>query len=307
MNPELFVRTPLVRSLGLEAWLGRPVWLKLEALQPSGSFKQRGVGLHCSRLKAAGAQRLVSSSGGNAGLATADVGQRLALPVTVHVPDTTPEFARRRLELFGADVIAGGADWAAAHARAEEDVATSGGALVHPFDHPDLWEGHASMIDEVLAEGVIPGTILVSVGGGGLLLGVLEGLARSNVRSEVVAIETEGADSLACSLLKGEAVTLEAIRSVATSLGARRVADEAFERARARGVHPLTVTDGQAVRAAKSFLDEHHLLVEPACGAALAPLYEGLDLPGDGPVLVIVCGGSVIEIDRLLHLAHELP
>ena len=102
----------------MSALLGRDVYLKLDAMQPSGSFKLRGIGYTCQKAIAEGANALVSSSGGNAGLATAYAGQRLRAPTTVVVPETTPEFIRERLRSLGAQVIVHGSQWSEAHAHA---------------------------------------------------------------------------------------------------------------------------------------------------------------------------------------------
>ena len=101
----LHIDTPLVESRALSASSGRAVWLKLDALQPSGSFKLRGVGFACETHHARGARRFVSSSGGNAGLAVAYAGRQLGVPVTVVVPETTTERARELLRLEGAEVV----------------------------------------------------------------------------------------------------------------------------------------------------------------------------------------------------------
>ena len=147
-----YLRTPLVESAPLSRALGRRVWLKMDALQPSGSFKLRGMSLACARAKARGAKLLVSSSGGNAGLAVAYAGRQMGMPVTVCVPETTPEFIRDRLATFGATVEVHGSMWAQAHERALQLADELQGALMHPFDMPDLWEGHGTLVHELQEE-----------------------------------------------------------------------------------------------------------------------------------------------------------
>jgi L-serine/L-threonine ammonia-lyase len=296
----LHIHTPLIESAPLSRAAGRSIWLKLEALQPPGSFKIRGIGTACEHYAQQGAKRFVSSSGGNAGLAVAYAGRLLGVPVTVVVPATTSERARELLQLERAQVIVHGASWQEANALAQSMLQNSD-AFLHPFDNPLLWTGHASMIDEVAASGNKPDAVLLSVGGGGLLAGVMEGLARNGWGDvPVLAVETQGAASLHAAMQAGERVALEAVSSLATSLGARQVCQQAFALSQGGKVHSLLVSDTDAVAACSRFLDDHRLLVEPACGAALAVAYAGAPaLTAYAKVLIIVCGGASATADNL--------
>ena len=296
----LHIHTPLIESAPLSRAAGRPVWLKLEALQPPGSFKIRGIGAACEHYAKQGANRFVSSSGGNAGLAVAHAGRHLSIPVTVVVPETTSERAKQLLKLEGAEVIVHGASWQEANALAQS-LLDETDAFLHPFDNPLLWTGHASMIDEVAATGNKPDAVLLSVGGGGLLAGVMEGLARNGWGDvPVLAVETHGAASLHAAMQAGQPTALEAVTSIATSLGARQVCNRAFELSQSGKVHSVLVSDKQAVAACTRFLDDHRLLVEPACGAALAVAYDLPDaLAAFEKILIIVCGGATASTDNL--------
>ncbi|MFS0828803.1 pyridoxal-phosphate dependent enzyme [Pseudomonas phoenicis] len=296
----LSINTPLLESLPLSRLAGTRVWMKMEALQPSGSFKIRGVGHACEQHHARGAERFISSSGGNAGLAVAHAGRKLGVPVIVVVPQTTSARARHLLGLEGAEVIVHGTSWFEANELAHS-LLTPTDAFVHPFDDPLLWEGHASMIDEVVAEGVRPDAVVLSVGGGGLLAGVDEGLRRNGLGSvPIYAAETQGMASFNASVKAGQLTELAALSGVATTLGARQVCQRAFDISRERPVVPLQVTDREAVAACLGFLDDHRTLVEPACGASLALLYGNkVGLGGFGNVLVIVCGGSTATVESL--------
>ena len=296
----LHIHTPLIESAPLSRAAGRPVWLKLEALQPPGSFKIRGIGAACEHYATQGAKRLVSSSGGNAGLAVAYAGRHLSIPVTVVVPETTSERAKQLLKLEGAEVIVHGASWQEANALAQSLLGETD-AFLHPFDNPLLWTGHASMIDEVAATGNKPDAVLLSVGGGGLLAGAIEGLARNGWGDvPVLAVETHGAASLHAAMQAGQPTALEAVTSIATSLGARQVCNRAFELSQSGKVHSVLVSDKQAVAACTRFLDDHRLLVEPACGAALAVAYDVPDaLAAFEKILIIVCGGATASTDNL--------
>lgn len=288
----LHINTPLLESLPLSRLNRTRVWLKMEAMQPSGSFKIRGVGHACEQHYARGACRFISSSGGNAGLAVAYAGRKLGVPVIVVVPETTSERARHLLRLEGADVRVQGKNWAEANLMALS-LLEQNDAFIHPFDDPLLWEGHASLIDEVIAEGVRPDAVILSVGGGGLLAGIDLGLRRNHLDIPIFAIETEGMASFNAALASGQPIALPELTGVATSLGARQVCQRAYDLTREREVISLSVSDKQAVQACLSFLDDHRTLVEPACGAALAALYESkIAVNTMSNVLIIVCGGS---------------
>ena len=299
---SLHVITPLWSSRPLGAAFGGDVLLKMEALQPVGSFKIRGIGALCTALAAQGAPRFVSSSGGNAGYAVAYAGRALGVPVTVVVPRTTSEFMRDKIRGEGAEVREHGDAWDDAHARAQALAAETGGTLVHPFDDPRLWQGHATLIDECAAAAPAPpDAVVVAVGGGGLLIGVLEGMHRAGwTRVPVVAVETEGAASLRAAVRAGRLVTLPRIDSLAITLGARTVAPAALAWTRRHDVRCHAVDDRAAVQACARFADDHRLLVEPACGAALAAVYDRAPaLEGARRVLVVVCGGAGVNVDLL--------
>ena len=120
-------------SRALSDLAGQDVYIKLDDLQPSGSFKLRGIGYTCQKAVAEGARCLISSSGGNAGLATAYAGQRLGAPTTVVVPETTPEFIRDRLRSYGATVEVHGSQWSEANERAVALCAAADGQLAEPL------------------------------------------------------------------------------------------------------------------------------------------------------------------------------
>ena len=302
----LHAETPLVESLPLSLSTGHRVWLKLDALQPCGSFKLRGVGFACETYHARGARRFVSSSGGNAGLAVAYAGRKLSIPVTVVVPESATDRARELLRLEGAEVVVHGASWQEANQLALSMVGTAD-AFIHPFDDPLLWEGHASVIDEVIRSGLEPDAVVLSVGGGGLLCGVAEGLRR-NARDHVkiVAVETEGAASFHAAIKAGRLVQLERITSIATSLGAKQVCERAFRWASERPIRSVLVSDQSALSACERFLGDHRILVEPACGASLALAYENApELRDMDTILVIACGGATATFDQIRGWANK--
>lgn len=303
----LHIETPLIQSRQLSQLSGRTVWLKMDALQAPGSFKIRGVGHACTEYVSRGARRLVSSSGGNAGLAVAYAGRSMGVPVTVVVPQTTSERAKELLRLEDAEVIVHGASWQEANELALSLVGPTD-AFLHPFDDPLLWQGHATVIDEVARAGLKPDAVVLSVGGGGLLSGVAQGLHRNSWPDvPIIAVETEGAASFHASAKAGHAVQLEQINSIATSLGAKRVCEQAVKWSKEHTIHSVLVSDKNAVDACERFLSDHRVLVEPACGASLALAYE--NSPALAPfktVLVIVCGGATATVDQIRRWTKTL-
>ncbi|WP_175650339.1 pyridoxal-phosphate dependent enzyme [Pseudomonas sp. Marseille-P9899] len=297
---SLHLNTPLLESRPLSLASGHEVWLKLDALQPAGSFKLRGVGQACEHHAKQGKRRFISSSGGNAGIAVAYAGRCLGLPVTVVVPESTTERARQLIRQEEAEVIVHGKVWHEANELALSLVGEDD-AFIHPFDDPLLWSGHASLVDEVVASGFKPDAVVLSVGGGGLLSGVCEGLERNGWEDvPVFAVETLGAASLAAAMTQKTWAALDSIDSIATTLGAKQVCRQAFELSQRRPIISHVVSDGEALDACERFLLDHRVLVEPACGAALALAYAPSEaLRAYHRVLVVVCGGVTATIDQI--------
>jgi L-serine/L-threonine ammonia-lyase len=304
---QLHQKTPILHSFALSAHTGLQVSLKMECWQPAGSFKIRGIGRLCQEAVHQGAKELICASGGNAGYATAWAGAELGVPVTVVVPSTTPEAARSRIRMLGATVLEIGHVWdesqvAALDLEAEDPDRRF---CVHPFDHPLIWDGNATLISEAAKQMGRPDAVLLSVGGGGLLCGVMQGLYDCNWEgSAVIAAETEGSASYAAALAAGHPVKLAQIHSLATTLGAQQVAAKSVEWGQRHFIKPIQVSDAQAVDACHRFAGDHRTLVEPACGAALAVLYHQLEALRHLPlksVLVVICGGIGVTPDLLRH------
>ncbi len=295
------VVTPLWESRSLSAILGVPVFLKMEAFQPSGSFKARGMGAACQTSWQAGVRQVVCASGGNAGYAVAYAGRQLGMEVTIVLPKTTPAWLQNLIQGENAEVIVYGDNWDASHTYAVQLAQQRNSTYVHPFDDPHVWSGHASMIHEIAEVGVEPGVVVLSVGGGGLLCGILEGMHQVGwYEAPVLAVETEGAASFAASVKAGQLVTLDRITSVATTLGARTVTPQALKWAQSHQIIPWIVSDRAAVDACLRFADEHRVLVEPACGASLSAVYQrAKPLIGLEPVVIIVCGGAGVNRELL--------
>ena len=299
----LHIETPVIESVPLSRLLGKPVYLKMDCFQPAGSYKIRGMGRIAQEAVAMGKTHLVAPSGGNAGYAVAYAGREMGVKVTVVVPSRTGQAVRDRISALGADVIVHGAVWDESYLFALDFAEKVNGICIHAFDHPTIWAGHATMIDEIVQQCPKPDVLILSVGGGGLLCGIVEGLQHHGWHDvKVVTVETEGAASFAKTVAAGELITLPAINSIATTLGAKRVAPKALEWTASHTIVPLTVTDQDAVKAIRDFAADHRVLVEPACAVSLVPVYQQASVLDDAEsVLVIVCGGVGISIEKLLE------
>lgn len=296
----LHISTPLLEHRSLSARLGKQVWLKMESSQPSGSFKLRGIGVLCQRAVAQGATHLVCPSGGNAGFAAAVAGAALGVRTTILVPQTTHETVRQAIRAIGAELIVAGEVWDETNQAALRLCDQPGAVYIPPFDHPDIWDGNATLIDEAASQCQFD-AVICAVGGGGLLSGIVQGLHRNALAQvPVIAAETAGAASLHAAIQAGELVTLPAITSIASSLGARRVAQQAFDWTRRHDIRSVIVSDAQAVDACLRFADDLRTLVEPACGAALAVAYQYPQLLAEfKKPLIVVCGGIGVDLVKL--------
>ncbi|XP_039188561.1 serine dehydratase-like [Crotalus tigris] len=309
--------TPLLESVALSQAAGTKVYMKLENVQPTNSFKIRGIGYFCQQMSKEGCQHLVCSSGGNAGLAAAYAARELGVPATIVVPQSATESTIKRLEQYGANVEIFGKVWDDANERAMVLAKTDGWVNIHPFDHPLVWKGHSSIVKELKGALVTrPGAIVLSVGGGGLLAGVVSGLQEvgwSDV--PIIAVETRGAESFNAAIQAGQLVTLPDITSVAKCLGAKTVAQRALDCTKECPIISHVLEDVEAVEAVEQFLDDERMLVEPACGASLALLYSGYlqQLQKEGrlsqaleSIVLIVCGGSGISLRGLQAMKKHL-
>lgn len=300
MATTLHIKTPLFYAHQLSKQLNKKIYFKMDCHQPTGSFKIRGVGKRCQEAVEQGFEHFVIASGGNAGLATAYAGWKMGIKTTVVVPTTTKEFMRAKISSLGATVKVFGDVWNDANVFAKSLVKKEKAIYIPPFDHPTIWSGNASVIDECDTQMAPPDVVVVAVGGGGYFCGVMEGLLRNNWKNtRVITAETDGAASMKEALEQQQLVTLDKIDSIASSLGAKRVAKQAFEYAINQDVVAYAVSDRQALDACRLFLDETGSLVEPACGAALSAVYHNLEAIQDADsILVLVCGGSGLSLEQ---------
>ncbi|XPS79377.1 Aspartate ammonia-lyase [Ascochyta lentis] len=321
-NP--WVETPLRESYALSEAAGCRIFLKLENLQPSGSFKSRGIGNYILRrleeLPAGSQPHIFASSGGNAGLAAVHSARALNLNCTVVVPTATSALMVTKLRAAGAyDVISHGAAWRDADMYLREHVMPYyEGATIYcpPFDHPDIWTGNSTVMHEIAGQmpsGSAPDVIICSVGGGGLINGICQAMDDINMYTPtILAVETAGADSLAASLSAKEVVTLPKITSQATSLGCVRVTDRTFKYSQRSNVRSVVLPDSVAAMGCWRLADDERMMVELACGVNVALCYDGrlekaLGRPvkPDDKVVIVLCGGSNVTSGMLCEWREE--
>jgi len=284
----MHLQTPLILHHGLST-PARRIWLKLDNLQPSGSFKLRGVGLLCREAAQAGKTEIVCPSGGNAGLAAAFAAAKLGLACHIVVPQSTPVATRA----LGARVTVHGEVWDQANVLALDYARADHVAFVPAFDHPTLWRGHASLVDEILTALPSVDTLVTAVGGGGLLAGLMVGLDQHDRRDiALIGCETTGSASFAAAVAAGQPVAF-APDTICGSLAASVVAAWPVANVARFRWQSAVLSDAQALTGVLRLADDLRLLVEPACGVSLALAY--LDHPALAAaqdVVVIVCGGA---------------
>lgn len=288
-----FIRqTPLWRlpgaALGVEC---REVWLKLEQLQTSGSFKARGMlnRLLANLIPASG---VIVASGGNAGIATAAAAQALGVRCEVFVPTVCSPAKQARLRELGAEVVVTGAVYAEALEACLARQRETGALLTHAYDQPEVVAGAGTLAREIEAQGgAVPGSVLVSVGGGGLIAGIASWFEES---ARVVALEPELAPTLHRARQAGEPVDVAVSGVAADSLGAKRIGAIAWEVTQ-RYVKDALLLPDAAIRAAQLALwKQFKLAVEPAAALGLAALQTRAYVPQpDETVCLVLCGANL--------------
>jgi threonine dehydratase len=288
-------RTPVVdvASADLELPPCHPT-LKLELLQRSGSFKTRGAfaNLLTRAVPAAG---VVAASGGNHGLAVAFAAMTLRMPAKIFVPEVCSPAKIERIRSYGADLVVGGERYADALAASEAWAAASGALQIHAFDQPETLLGQGTLGLELAEQAPALDTVLVAVGGGGLIGGVAAWYAGA---TRLIAVEPEGAPTLAEAFKAGRPVDAAAGSVAADSLAPRRVGELMFPIARAHVERVVLVSDAAILRAQRTLWDALRIVAEPGGCATLAALQSGVYMPRpEERVGLVVCGGNTTAVD----------
>jgi threonine dehydratase len=281
--------TPVIRPGAGAFGVNGDLVLKLELLQHTGSFKPRGAfnRILANDVPAAG---VIAASGGNHAAAVAHAATALGLHAEIHVPEAAPAIKLERLAQYPVDVRRTGALYDDAQAESNRRAAETGALVCHPYDLPEVLAGQATLARELEAQAPEVDTVLVAVGGGGLVGGVASWY-RGRVR--VVAVEPETSRSLGAALDAGEPVDVQVAGIAADALGTRRVGSWPFAAAQAWVDRAVTVSDEDIVDAQRALWRELRLVVEPGGAAAFAALRARAYTPADGErVAVLVCGAN---------------
>jgi threonine dehydratase len=288
--PHFIRETPLWklpgRALGVDC---REVWLKLEHLQTSGSFKARGM-LNRLLSQPIPAGGVIVASGGNAGIATAAAARELGVPCQVFVPTISSPAKQARLRELGAEVVVTGSVYAEALEACLARQRDTGALLTHAYDQPEVVTGAGTLALEIEAQGGgLPDSLLVSVGGGGLIAGIA---AWCDQRTRVIALEPELAPTLYRAREAGAPVDVPVSGVAADSLGAKRIGAIAWDITRQRVADTRLLPDA-AIREAQLLLwKQFKLAVEPAGALGLAELQRSGASLGER-VGIVLCGANV--------------
>ncbi len=288
--------TPLQYSRAFTAKAGCHVHLKIEAVQPIRAFKVRGALNKILRMhpeeRAGG---VITASAGNHGQGVAYAANVFRIPATVYVPETANPLKVEAIKRMGARVVQAGRSYQDAYLEAMRQQAESGATFVHAFDDPYVIAGQGSIAVELAAQLPEFDTVLVPVGGGGLIAGIATYLKGRRPGVRVVGVEPAGADALARSLAAGRVVSLDRVQTMADGLAASSPGRLPFEIARRCVDEVLIVQEEEMLRAIRLFFEWEHLLAEPAGAAALAALlYHYRPAPSER-VVVLLSGANVTD------------
>lgn len=281
-----------------------PFWLKLESLQVTGAFKARGAlnTLLASQIPPAG---VCTASGGNHGQALAWAARLLGVPAAVFVPVTCPPVKLARLREYGAQLTVVGQDYDASLRTAQDHAHQTGALLVHPFDQPLTVAGAGTTALEFAEQVPALDTMLMAVGGGGLLAGALIALAGSRLR--IVGAEPSTARCLGAALEAGMPVDVDVSGAAVDSLGPRRVGHIAFNTATTHNVCRVDVADQEIPRAQTTAWDQLRVGLEAGGATALAALLSGAYQPAANETVGVICSGGNVDVTALTQDRPTCP
>jgi len=307
---DVALRTPVDLSEHLSEVLGTPVYLKLENMQRTGSFKIRGAAYRMSRLTAEERARgVVAASAGNHAQGVARAAQKLGIPATIFMPLGVPVPKLLATKGYGADVVLEGDTVETPLRLAAEFAERTGAVLIHPFDHRDIVIGQGTLGLELYDEVPDVGTVLVGIGGGGLIAGVagaIKARAAADGRTvRVIGVQAENAAAYPSSLTAGEPLTVETTPTIADGIAVARPGDVPFDIIRDLVDEVVTVSDDDIARALLVLLERAKQVVEPAGAVGVAAILAGKVTP-TGPTVSILSGGNIDPLLLQRVVAHGL-
>ena len=289
-------RTPMIAADNLSAPLcdGVEVMLKLELLQVTGSFKARGATNRLLSLDPEELKRgIVAASGGNHGLGTARAGRMAGVPATIFLPTNATPAKVEKLKQWGAETRVVGASFTEANAAAMDFVAETGAAYFHPFADPQVVAGQGTLALEILEQMPDVDTVLVAMGGGGLISGVATVMRALAPHVRIIGIEAAGAPVLLKAIEAGSNIALDAITTSVATMACAKTDDRIFEIVRDKVDQIVLVDDDEMRRAAQYLWFEMGLAADLSGAAAIAALREGrIALRPGERVCAIVCGAG---------------
>src|SRR5881396_3045118 len=283
--------TPLVESPSLSRILGREVYLKLECFQPIRVFKIRGAYNKISQLAS---KKIVAASSGNHGLAVAYSSHLLGKQSTVVIPETAVREKADAIAEYGAEVVRFGKYHSDRESKAAEICKRTGAAFVHPFNDPDIIAGQGTCGLEITEQLDDFDSVIVPVGGGGLISGISMAVKMKRPRARVFGVEPEGATKMDAALKAGHPVDMESPRSIADGLIPSTVGELTLEAVKMYVDGMYNVSDEEILSAMKLLIREAHIFPEPSGAASTAVLLANRDVERLGKkVVVVVSGGNV--------------
>jgi threonine dehydratase len=281
--------SPLQYSRAFTAKAGCHVYLKLECAQPTRAFKVRGALNKLRRMRPQEREAgVITASAGNHGQGVAHAAQVFRVPATVYVPDNANQLKVEAIKRLGSRVVHAGRSYQEAFREALLAQATSGATFVHAFDDPDVVAGQGTVGVELLEQLPALDTVLVPVGGGGLIAGIAVYLKSRRPSLQVIGVEPSGADALTRSLAAGRLVTLDRVDTMADGLAANGPGSLPFRIARDCVDRMIVVEESEMLRAIRLYFEWEHLLAEPAGAASLAALlYHYAPEPRERVALVL--------------------
>lgn len=289
------VMTPCPESIPLSEITGAKIFCKLDNLQRTGSFKERGARNALLRLPKKQQQRgVIAASAGNHALGLAYHGQLLKIPVTVVMPDYAPLIKVSTCRRLGARVVIQGRDFAEARAGADALADREGLAYIHGFDDPDIIAGQGTMALEILEQVKDADAIVAPIGGAGLIAGLAIAAQALRPRLKIIGVESMATASFTAALKAKRPVTIPRRATLADGLAVLKVGNNAFELARPRLDRVVRVSEDWIALAILRMVEMEKIVVEGAAAAPLAALMAGLlpELRGKKVVLA-VCGGNI--------------